>query len=283
MRLILTPFRKASYLCVEFDSDRNCRECITPSQFFTCRERNKEFSGSMFTLVSFVLGSEIEPPLSRSQRRTMALMSRRGPLLEKNLSVRFGGLTAVADMSFEVREGEVLSLIGPNGAGKTTAFNAITGYLAPASGEVLWRGKKVNGLKTNEIAALGLVRTFQKTSLFAGRSAPGVLRSSGGKVTFEGEDITHASPRRILDLGIAHCPGRAARFPVRDGAREPRDGVLSAKGPGGHRSGSRAPLRALPHPFRAAQPGRGYALGRRAADARHLARADVAAEARAVR
>jgi branched-chain amino acid transport system ATP-binding protein len=93
-------------------------------------------------------------------------------LLEvKNLSVRFGGLRAIEDMNLDVREGEVLSLIGPNGAGKTTAFNAITGYLAPTSGEILWRGKKLNGLKTNEIASHGLVRTFQKTSVFAGRSA----------------------------------------------------------------------------------------------------------------
>jgi branched-chain amino acid transport system ATP-binding protein len=92
-------------------------------------------------------------------------------LVIENLSVRFGGLLAIEDLSFDVREGEVLSLIGPNGAGKTTAFNAITGYLAPSSGEILWRGKRLNGLKTSEIAAQGLVRTFQKTSVFAGRSA----------------------------------------------------------------------------------------------------------------
>jgi branched-chain amino acid transport system ATP-binding protein len=93
-------------------------------------------------------------------------------LLEvRNLSVRFGGLTAIESMSMEVREGEVLSLIGPNGAGKTTAFNAITGYLAPTSGEIAFRGKKLQGLKTNQVAALGLVRTFQKTSVFGGRSA----------------------------------------------------------------------------------------------------------------
>ena len=60
-------------------------------------------------------------------------------------------------MSMEVREGEVLSLIGPNGAGKTTAFNAITGYLAPSSGEVVFQGKKLRGMKTDAIAALGLV------------------------------------------------------------------------------------------------------------------------------
>jgi branched-chain amino acid transport system ATP-binding protein len=89
----------------------------------------------------------------------------------KNLSVRFGGLLAIEDLSFEVREGEVLSLIGPNGAGKTTAFNAITGYLAPTSGEIVFQDKRINNLKPHQVAALGLVRTFQKTSVFAGRSA----------------------------------------------------------------------------------------------------------------
>ena len=86
------------------------------------------------------------------------------------LSIRFGGVTAVESMSFEVREGEVLSLIGPNGAGKTSAFNAITGYLPAATGDIVYRGARLNGLKPSSIAALGVVRTFQKTSVFAGRS-----------------------------------------------------------------------------------------------------------------
>jgi branched-chain amino acid transport system ATP-binding protein len=86
------------------------------------------------------------------------------------LSIRFGGLVAVDSATFEVREGEVLSLIGPNGAGKTTAFNAITGYLAPSAGEIRFRGTRLNGLRPNQVAALGLVRTFQKTSVFGGRS-----------------------------------------------------------------------------------------------------------------
>jgi branched-chain amino acid transport system ATP-binding protein len=89
----------------------------------------------------------------------------------KNLSVRFGGLAAITDMSMEVREGEVLSLIGPNGAGKTTAFNAITGYLAASAGEMMFRGRNLKGMKTHEISGLGLVRTFQKTGVFGGRSA----------------------------------------------------------------------------------------------------------------
>ena len=92
-------------------------------------------------------------------------------LAVRHLSVRFGGLKAIEDMSFAVREGEVLSLIGPNGAGKTTAFNAITGYLAPSAGEIAFQGRSLRGLKTHQIAAAGLVRTFQKTSVFGGRTA----------------------------------------------------------------------------------------------------------------
>ena len=91
-------------------------------------------------------------------------------LVVDGLTIRFGGLAAVEGMSFEVREGEVLSLIGPNGAGKTSAFNAITGYLKPAAGEVLFENRNITGKTSNEIAALGLVRTFQKTSVFGGRS-----------------------------------------------------------------------------------------------------------------
>ncbi|MCC7485653.1 MAG: ABC transporter ATP-binding protein [Burkholderiales bacterium] len=91
-------------------------------------------------------------------------------LAVERLAIRFGGLVAVEAASFEVREGEVLSLIGPNGAGKTTAFNAITGYLAPSAGEIRFRGARLNGLKPNQIAALGLVRTFQKTSVFGTRT-----------------------------------------------------------------------------------------------------------------
>lgn len=87
------------------------------------------------------------------------------------LSVRFGGLLAIDSMSFDVHEGEVLSLIGPNGAGKTTAFNVITGYIRPSGGKITYRGNSLIGLKPNEIAALNVVRTFQKTSVFGGQTA----------------------------------------------------------------------------------------------------------------
>ena len=92
-------------------------------------------------------------------------------LAVNGLAVKFGGLTAIEDLSLEVKEGEVLALIGPNGAGKTSAFNAITGYLAPSAGEMAFGGARLNGLKPHRIAELGLVRTFQKTSVFGGRSA----------------------------------------------------------------------------------------------------------------
>jgi branched-chain amino acid transport system ATP-binding protein len=91
-------------------------------------------------------------------------------LTVEGLTIRFGGLTAVDGIGFDVRGGEVLSLIGPNGAGKTTAFNAITGYIAPAAGDIRYRGTRLNGLEPHAIAALGVVRTFQKTSVFAGQS-----------------------------------------------------------------------------------------------------------------
>jgi branched-chain amino acid transport system ATP-binding protein len=84
----------------------------------------------------------------------------------EHVSVHFGGLAAVSDMSFVVNEGELVSLIGPNGAGKTTAFNVITGFLKPTQGEVRYRGVALTGLKSHEVANLGLVRTFQKTSVF---------------------------------------------------------------------------------------------------------------------
>jgi branched-chain amino acid transport system ATP-binding protein len=84
----------------------------------------------------------------------------------EHLAVNFGGIIALADVSFAVSEGEIVSLIGPNGAGKTTAFNVFTGFLEPASGAIRYRGTLLAGLKPHEIAGLGLVRTFQRTSIF---------------------------------------------------------------------------------------------------------------------
>ncbi|MBS3651636.1 ABC transporter ATP-binding protein [Pseudaminobacter sp. 19-2017] len=87
-------------------------------------------------------------------------------LAVNNLAVHFGGLVAISDASFAVDEGEIVSLIGPNGAGKTTAFNVISGFLRATQGEIVYRGQRLNGLRPHEIAEAGLVRTFQKTSIF---------------------------------------------------------------------------------------------------------------------
>jgi branched-chain amino acid transport system ATP-binding protein len=84
----------------------------------------------------------------------------------EHVTVHFGGLVAISDLNFTVDDGEIVGLIGPNGAGKTTAFNVVTGFLKPAQGEVRYRGTLLNGLKPHEIAGLGLVRTFQRTSIF---------------------------------------------------------------------------------------------------------------------
>ncbi|MCL2377497.1 MAG: ABC transporter ATP-binding protein [Defluviitaleaceae bacterium] len=88
----------------------------------------------------------------------------------ENLSIAFGGLKAVDDLSFEMNEGEIYGIIGPNGAGKTTAFNCITQFYKPDTGKVMFNtrsGQMVNlvGKKPHEIIALGLVRTFQNVEL----------------------------------------------------------------------------------------------------------------------
>jgi branched-chain amino acid transport system ATP-binding protein len=89
------------------------------------------------------------------------------PLLEvQDLTVHFGGLAAVNGVTFALEEGEILGLIGPNGAGKTTCFNLITGLLRPQQGRVRLQGRDITGLPPHLIARRGVVRTFQKTSLF---------------------------------------------------------------------------------------------------------------------
>lgn len=79
---------------------------------------------------------------------------------------RFGGLIAVNNVSFRVEAGEILSVIGPNGAGKSTLFKLIAGFVKPTTGHILLDGNRIDGLRPHAIAARGLVRTFQETTVF---------------------------------------------------------------------------------------------------------------------
>jgi branched-chain amino acid transport system ATP-binding protein len=91
-------------------------------------------------------------------------------LTVSGLTRRFGGLTAVSDLSFAVAEREILGIIGPNGAGKTTAINLISGVIRPTSGKIIFDGQTVTALSPHRLAARGLVRTFQSTTVYADRT-----------------------------------------------------------------------------------------------------------------
>ena len=84
----------------------------------------------------------------------------------QHVSKQFWGLTALDDVSFQVQEGEIRGLIGPNGAGKSTMFKNIAGFEVPTKGQIMYQGQCISGKKPYTIAALGIVRTFQETTLF---------------------------------------------------------------------------------------------------------------------
>lgn len=89
------------------------------------------------------------------------------PLVQvKNVTKKYGGLTANNDISFDVSENEILSVIGPNGAGKSTLFKMISSFTPTTSGEVLYRGERISNLKPHIVARKGIVRTFQETTIF---------------------------------------------------------------------------------------------------------------------
>ena len=94
------------------------------------------------------------------------------PLLDaQRVMKRFGGLVAVDHVDFDIEQGKIVSLIGPNGAGKTTFFNCITGFYTPEEGSIVFNGTPLVGLKTHQITALGIARTFQNIRLFSNMPA----------------------------------------------------------------------------------------------------------------
>ncbi|OWV49026.1 amino acid/amide ABC transporter ATP-binding protein 1, HAAT family [Mameliella alba] len=92
-----------------------------------------------------------------------------GVLMEmKNITLKFGGVTAISDISFDVHEGEIRAIIGPNGAGKSSMLNIISGFYTPTIGEVWYKGAKRPQMKPYEVARMGVARTFQNIALFEG-------------------------------------------------------------------------------------------------------------------
>ncbi|HUF57820.1 MAG TPA: ABC transporter ATP-binding protein [Thermohalobaculum sp.] len=88
----------------------------------------------------------------------------------RNVTLRFGGVTALEDVSFDIREGEIRAIIGPNGAGKSSMLNVINGFYHPQQGEIWFRGEKRGNLPPHRIARQGIARTFQNIALFRGMS-----------------------------------------------------------------------------------------------------------------
>ncbi|MFI5061854.1 MAG: ABC transporter ATP-binding protein [Actinomycetales bacterium] len=140
--------------------------------------------------------------------------------------MKFGGLLALDDVTFDIKRGEILGLIGPNGAGKTTCFNAMTGVYRPTSGDVLLEGKSIKGQKQHQITRLGLARTFQNIRLFGEMSAlenvvvgldarhktsvPGALVRSPRHIREEKSAIERGMA--LLEfVGIADLAGTASR------------------------------------------------------------------------
>jgi branched-chain amino acid transport system ATP-binding protein len=94
-----------------------------------------------------------------------------GVLMEmKNITLRFGGVEAIKDISFDIHEGEIRAIIGPNGAGKSSMLNVISGFYHPQDGEVWFRGARRPTMKPFQVAELGIARTFQNIALFDGMS-----------------------------------------------------------------------------------------------------------------
>jgi branched-chain amino acid transport system ATP-binding protein len=87
-----------------------------------------------------------------------------------NLLLTFGGVSALADVSMEVRDKEILAIIGPNGAGKTALLNCINGFYKPQKGEIVYDGKKITRMRPDKLAKLGIARTFQNIELYTGLS-----------------------------------------------------------------------------------------------------------------
>ncbi|MCD4536241.1 ABC transporter ATP-binding protein [Nocardioides sp. cx-169] len=149
-----------------------------------------------------------------------------GPQLEvSDVTVTFGGITALSDVALTARPHQVLGVIGPNGAGKTTLFNVVCGFVAPDRGRISWRGQELSGLRPRELAGLGIARTLQGLGLFDRvtvlenvmvgadhHARSGFLSSllALPRASREEREIRERAREVLADLGISQ---HAARYP----------------------------------------------------------------------
>jgi branched-chain amino acid transport system ATP-binding protein len=132
-------------------------------------------------------------------------------LVVRGLNKRFGGLRAVQDVSFTVRENETVALIGPNGAGKTTSFHLITGFHRPDSGSVSAFGREITGLKPHDICAHGLARTFQVAKPFGAMTVLANVMT-GAFLRDRHADAAREKAREAIDfVGLSAREDTAAR------------------------------------------------------------------------
>ncbi len=119
-----------------------------------------------------------------------------------NISLSFGGVKAIRDVSFDIAEGEIRAIIGPNGAGKTSMLNCINGFYHPQEGSITYKGQTRQRMRPHEAASQGIARTFQNVALFKGMSTldnlmTGRLLKMGGNIVFE---ALHVGPARKQEL-----------------------------------------------------------------------------------
>ena len=153
----------------------------------------------------------------------MTAPARTASFVAEDVTVRFGGLTALDAVSLRVEQGEVLGVIGPNGAGKTTMFNVVCGFLRPDEGVLRWRGEELKGLRPHRLAGLGISRTLQGVGLFAGltvlenvMTGLGVTAKAGFGSALLGLPKSDRDERALRDRAMATLEGMgAARFAQR--------------------------------------------------------------------
>jgi branched-chain amino acid transport system ATP-binding protein len=139
----------------------------------------------------------------------------------RQITKKFGGLTALNQVNFELEEGQIASIIGPNGAGKTTLFNVFTGIYQPEAGEVLFKEKPLLGLRPDQITALGICRTFQNIRLFSNMTAvenvlvgmhsriPLSMASVLARSSHYRQEESHLWNRASALLDVVALPGKA--------------------------------------------------------------------------